>query len=142
MNIIDKFCKLYAKLHDTDMSALGTIYTEHVEFIDPITTHHGLQALTDYLSSLTKQARTCFFDIHDIHIEGHTDTGSATITWTMRLTLKSNAKQVRLDGVSLIKFADNKIYLQRDYYDLGEMVYEHIPLLSWIIKKIKQRLAS
>ena len=142
VNIIEKFCQLYAELHNADLSALGTIYTEHVEFIDPITEHHGLQALTAYLSALTSQTETCYFDIYEIHSTGSEQPVSCTITWTMRLTLKSGSRKVTLDGVSLLRFDNNKIWFQRDYYDLGEMVYEHIPVLSWIINKIKQRLAS
>lgn len=142
MSIIEKFCQLYAELHKADMSALGTIYTEHVEFIDPVTAHHGLQDLTAYLSALTEQTETCYFDIHDIHSDAAEPPASCTISWTMRLTLKSGSKKVTLDGISLLRFDNNKISFQRDYYDLGEMVYEHIPVLRWIINKIKQRLAS
>ncbi len=32
--------------------------------------------------------------------------------------------------------------LHKDYYDLGEMVYEHVPILGFIIRKIKGKLAK
>jgi len=37
---------------------------------------------------------------------------------------------------------DDIIVYHKDYYDLGEMVYEHIPLLGFFVKKIKKRLAK
>jgi hypothetical protein len=37
---------------------------------------------------------------------------------------------------------NNRIYYPRDYFDLGAFVYENVPMLGSIIKRIKQRLAS
>jgi len=38
--------------------------------------------------------------------------------------------------MSHLKFADGKVISHRDYFDLGEMLYEHIPLLGGVIKSI------
>lgn len=29
---------------------------------------------------------------------------------------------------------------QRDYYDAGEMIYEHLPLLGWAVRGVKRRV--
>ncbi len=31
---------------------------------------------------------------------------------------------------------------QRDYYDAGEMIYEHLPLLGWAVRGVKRRVRS
>ena len=31
-------------------------------------------------------------------------------------------------------------FFHRDYFDLGEMVYERLPGVGWVIKKVKNRL--
>ncbi len=38
--------------------------------------------------------------------------------------------------------SDDSIIYHKDYYDLGEMVYEHVPILGFVIKKIKGKLAK
>ena len=44
-------------------------------------------------------------------------------------------------GVSIIKFND-KIYSHRDYFDLGAMLYEQLPLFGSMTKFIKRKLGT
>jgi limonene-1,2-epoxide hydrolase len=50
-------------------------------------------------------------------------------------------KPITVDGITMLKLENDKITFQRDYYDLGQMVYENIPLLGIIIKKIRRSMA-
>ncbi|HBN88343.1 MAG TPA: nuclear transport factor 2 family protein, partial [Rheinheimera sp.] len=34
------------------------------------------------------------------------------------------------------------ITYHRDYYDLTEMVYQHLPIIGWLTAKVKQRMSS
>ena len=43
---------------------------------------------------------------------------------------------------SYLKTRNGKIYYHRDYFDMGAMVYEQLPLLGRIVRKIKQRLGQ
>ncbi len=45
------------------------------------------------------------------------------------------------EGVSVMELKSNRIVFQRDYYDLGEMVYERVPLLGRLVRKLRERLA-
>ena len=45
----------------------------------------------------------------------------------------------RVPGVSLLRL-DKKIIEHHDYYDLGAMVYEHIPLFGGVVKGVKKRI--
>jgi hypothetical protein len=47
-----------------------------------------------------------------------------------------------VDGFSQISFEDNKVKHHRDYFDLGSMLYEQIPVLGLLIKKIKSGLGQ
>lgn len=49
-----------------------------------------------------------------------------------------------VDGSSLIEFSgpEGKAISHRDYFDMGEFVYERIPILKLIIQAIKKRLAG
>jgi len=42
--------------------------------------------------------------------------------------------------VSHVAFEERVTY-QRDYFDAGAMVYEHVPLFGWIVRWIKRLLA-
>lgn len=118
---------------------LSSIYSECVVFIDPVAKHKGIKAVEDYFRGLLHNADHCTFNIHEKLV---TSVDSYTITWTMSYTssrLNKN-KPIKVDGISLLKIQESKIVYHRDYYDLGQMVYEHVPLIGWLIKKIKRRM--
>ena len=60
----------------------------------------------------------------------------------MRLRHKTLApkRDILLNGVSVLHYRQDLIHYQRDYYDLGAMVYEQIPILGAVIRKIKGQI--
>ena len=46
-------------------------------------------------------------------------------------------KTILLNGASFIRFDAEKINYHRDYYDLGALIYEQIPLLGAVVKKVR-----
>jgi hypothetical protein len=44
-----------------------------------------------------------------------------------------------MDGVSHLKF-DDLVYFRRDYYDVGSMLYEHIPVLEGFVSGFRKRI--
>ena len=63
--------------------------------------------------------------------------------WTMTYRhpkLHKGKQDIRVEGVSLLQWKDGKIIRHQDIFDAGTMLYEHIPVLGWMIKKLKERL--
>lgn len=48
----------------------------------------------------------------------------------------------QLPGCSVVDMRDDRIVRQRDYYDAGEMIYEHLPILGWAVRGVKRRVKS
>lgn len=143
MELIDRFSAMYRDFANLDLNQLGKIYTLNVEFIDPVDTHQGLDALQDYFRRMMDMVELCEFDIHgSLECQPNPLQISHVINWTMRMRPRSSSKLILLNGVSQLKVNDQGIYFQRDYYDLGEMVYEHVPALGWVIQKVKGRLRA
>ena len=114
---------------------LEQIYTNDVEFIDPVKGIHGLDDLTSYFLSLYKSVEHCHFTITNYitHEDQH------SIEWVMKLRHQKLAKnkEITLDGASFIRFQDNKVCYHRDYYDLGALIYERVPLLGFAVRKVR-----
>ncbi|MDC8832785.1 nuclear transport factor 2 family protein [Alteromonas gilva] len=151
MSFKEQFVNLYRDLAQIDIEDLASIYHQDVVFIDPVTTHHGLTAVNTYFKGLLDATESCQFEINNWHNiasnDSHQNASSAmdcsdVLEWTMKLKLSGKPNWIELAGVTLLKVVDDKILYHRDYYDLGEMVYEHIPLLKHIIKFIKKKLLS
>nr|WP_136250107.1 nuclear transport factor 2 family protein [Ningiella ruwaisensis] len=139
MSVIESFSRFYTDLASMQVESLKTIYSNDVVFIDPIARHKGLEAVEHYFSKLLKNAKYCEFEIHNKKSAGE---DGFVVNWTMRFTSSriNKGNPVAVDGITLLTVENDKIVFHRDYYDLGEMVYEHVPLLGRIIKKIKRSL--
>ncbi|CAM5224665.1 transcriptional regulator [Alishewanella longhuensis] len=48
-------------------------------------------------------------------------------------------KEITVHGCSALRWQDDQIIYHRDYYDLTEMVYQHIPVVSWLTGKVPKR---
>jgi len=137
--ILQQFCQYYRSFDQQPLSMLDQLYSETIEFQDPAHRVSGLQSMKDYFSRSMQGVTRCQFDIHKVMEQG----GEACISWEMTLLHpKLNHHQtIRLDGISHLRFGE-KIDYHRDYFDLGQMVYEQIPLVGRIIKTIKKRLSD
>ncbi len=151
MDVIGRFCKVYTDICQISPEDLEEIYANDVLFIDPITTHRGIEEVKHYFSNLLTQAQSCKFDISDVYMCSSANAGEEerkhsdvthVANWTMKLTLKSNSKEITLDGTTQLGVKNDSIIYHKDYYDLGEMVYEHVPILGFVVKKIKGKLAQ
>ncbi|MGB3725504.1 MAG: nuclear transport factor 2 family protein [Glaciecola sp.] len=137
MSIIDKFSSFYTDLASMQVSELASIYSEDVKFVDPIASHQGLSAVEAYFSRLLHNAKYCTFTIHN---KEKTESGLYVVDWTMSFTSKrmNSGQPISVDGITMLKVIGNKITFHRDYYDLGQMIYENVPLLGRVIKRIKR----
>ena len=142
MTLLDNFKQFYSRLSLEDLPLLKEIYSDDAVLVDPVGTHRGLAQLTEYFTHLLSNNDQCDFVIHTIGKVASTDTELYSVTWTMSFATPAlkGGQIIHVEGMSQLKVFDNKIVHHQDYYDLGQMVYEHIPLLGSVIKKIKNRL--
>ena len=142
MTLLDNFKQFYSRLSLDDLPLLKEIYSDDIVLVDPVGTHKGLGQLTAYFTHLLSNNDQCDFVIHTIGKVASIDDEFYCVTWTMSFAtpaLKSG-QIIHVEGMSHLKVLNNKIVHHQDYYDLGQMVYEHIPLLGSVVKKIKNRL--
>ena len=138
-DLADALKRAYCSLATGNTSELGPLYSEDVYFEDP---SHGIQgkvALLERFHHLYSKVDSCNFKFHQTLDTG----GEIFLAWTMILRQRGQSGEViRVEGASFLKVRNNRIYYHRDYFDLGAFVYENVPMLGSIIKRIKQRLAS
>jgi limonene-1,2-epoxide hydrolase len=139
MEIALRFSQFYTGLGLDSLAGLAEVYDDAVTFIDPVTSHRGLAALSSYFSRLLAATTACEFTINQMRF-GDTD---GWVTWTMnfRHPRLNRGEWIAVEGVSVMELRSNRIVFQRDYYDMGEMVYERVPLLGRLVRKLRERLA-
>ena len=140
MDTMWQFEDFYRHLSQRSVKGIGRVYSSSVTFVDPVTQHHGLEALTAYFEGLLTRCQTCSFDINSSERAG----SAAYVGWTMVYSHPhlNSGEKIRVDGFSLLKLAQGRIVHQRDYYDMGAMIYEQVPLLGRLIVWLRKRLAA
>jgi len=139
MQTIERFSQFYQNLDAQSVEQLSNLYAVDVEFIDPVTRHQGLEQVKHYFSGLLQNTLECRFEIHRSDNNG----AQHYISWTMFLRhpkLKSG-QLISFEGISHLTIEHGLITYHRDFYDMGEMLYQHIPLLGSVVKHLKRRLS-
>ena len=137
--IKNKIIKAYNVLNANTLNSLDDFYSTDIEFRDAVGVVIGLANLKKYYGKIYKNVKSISFEFHDFIIQDQ----NVVATWSMNFSAKGlNAgAHIKVSGNSYLKFReDGLVYYHRDYLDMGEMIYENIPLLGFIIKKIKQSL--
>lgn len=134
---VERLIAFYQQLDAGRLQDLAEIYDEDVVFQDPAQRIVGLPALQAYFSSLMQDVRDCRFDI----LRSEVSATLAVIEWRMFFSHPrlNGSDTITLDGVSLLA-GEDKIHQHRDYFDLGAMLYEHVPLLGGAVRHLKRRL--
>jgi limonene-1,2-epoxide hydrolase len=135
--LLDQFREFYRELDQSSIAGLGQIYRDDIEFCDPVHCTQGLAQLQRYFASTMQNVDYCAFDIADMVQQDD----SAVAVWTMRLRHPrlQRGETIEVPGTSHLRF-DQRIYYHRDYFDLGAMLYEHIPLIGGAVRSIKRRM--
>lgn len=136
---LNGFARQFAALDAGNLSRLGELYREDIEFRDPLHRIHGLPALRDYFTQL-------YANVQDIRYEFHSADevrpGQGYLRWTLyfRHPRLNGNRPIHLDGCSHLKWTD-RVHFHQDYFDAGALLYEHVPVLGGLIGWLKGRLS-
>lgn len=136
---IAQFKQLYQTFDGQTLSRLPKVYSPAITFKDPIHQLTGLEPLTLYFENFCKPETQCQFEfINEIIADDQ-----AFFQWRMHYSNPklSGGKKLTLSGGTLIKFKTQIVY-HEDFYDMGAMIYQHLPLLGWVVKNINRRMQS
>jgi SnoaL-like domain len=139
-SVINRFVDYYAQLDQQSPAALAALYDPQATLIDPFGEHRGLIAIQRYFTHLLDKVGHCRF-ITDAPVY---DGRRFALTWTMNWSHPriAGGETLTLKGCSMVEVEGDRILIQRDYYDAGEMIYEHLPLLGWAVRRVKRRVRS
>ncbi|MGO2013162.1 MAG: nuclear transport factor 2 family protein [Pseudoalteromonas sp.] len=140
MHDVDKFIAIYQQLNKRNLALLDDIYHSDIRFTDPLHEVKGLANLHVYFANLYSNVTECHFDIAD----SFTSDDHAFVYWTMvyRHPKLAGHKKIVVNGHSHLVFEKSKIISHRDYFDVGSLLYRHIPVLGSIVKLIDKRAAQ
>lgn len=138
-DFLSTFGERFAALNKDNLERLGELYSDDVLFRDPLHEVRGLDALRRYFAELYANVDALRFEFHGCDQVGE---GEGYLRWTLsyRHPRLARGAPIQVDGCTHLQWRD-KVYLHRDYFDAGALLYEHLPVLGSLITWLKRRLA-
>ncbi|ODS22764.1 transcriptional regulator [Candidatus Endobugula sertula] len=134
--LIENFKRFYQDHRSMDLSRMDEIYAEDIVFRDPLHRIQGLPILRDTMNEMYANLSECRFEYLD-QLVTH---DSAYIKWNMHYRHpKLGNTLISVRGVSQIQFSE-LIDFHEDIYDMGELLYEHVPMMGGLVRWLKKRL--
>ncbi len=137
---IDTISKFFNAANKDNMKQVcAEFYAADAEFDDPVHKIKGLDQIIKYYEHMYENVTDIKFNFTN-HV---TQDDKTFADWTMHLKAKglNGGELVKVEGVSYFVFnKEGKVTYHRDYFDLGAMVYEYIPILGRLVKYVKGRL--
>lgn len=137
--VVEDFKQFYTDLTAVPLENIDQLYDPNIIFKDPVHEIQGLTKLHSYFSHLCENLMQCKFEYLDELVGNDT----AYIKWNMHFTHHriNNNKPITVRGMSHIQF-NGKVNYHEDSYDLGQMIYQHLPLLGSAVGFVNKRLAA
>jgi len=132
---------IFNALNRDTMNLLESFYDPEIVFEDPIVHVEGLPDLRAYYVSMYESVVDIRFDISNHYVDGDRH----VVSWTMTVVHErfNQGEDVVVDGVSVIHFnASDLVVYHRDYFDMGALVYEHVPVLGYVVGRVKERIRN
>ncbi len=136
---IDKFIQIYQSMDKNLIEQFNEIYAENLLFIDPFHHINGLNNFKKYCAKLYDNVSSTSFILE----QSISEKNQAAIQWKMHLKHPrlNKGREINFDGVTILRFDQEKVIYHQDYFDAGAMIYENIPLLRNVISYIKKGLS-
>lgn len=141
LTVPQKVRNLYQRFDKKFLKSMADVYGDDIQFRDPLRALNGLSNLTDYFTGMMEDLIECRFEFH--HSMELPERGEALLFWTMHYRHRKLAggKQLELTGNTHLLFKE-KVYYQRDYFDAGSLLYEHVPVMGFAIRQIKKKVGA
>ncbi|BFM50438.1 nuclear transport factor 2 family protein [Marinomonas sp. THO17] len=137
LQLIENFKDFYRDVKHPKLGKIDQVYADNIIFKDPIHELRGAEALHAYLSEMSVNVQSGHFEYLDQIVSDN----MAYIKWNMHFKHPKLGKDtITVRGMSQVQFHDC-IYFHEDVYDLGQLLYENVPLLGSVVKGLKRRLA-
>lgn len=138
---LDAFRRFFADFSPAKIEVLlDQTYAADVWFNDTLKTIRGRQDLRHYLAESAAAVESCQVTVDEVT---RTAQGEYLLRWTMTIRFKrfKRGQDTTTIGISLLRFdSEGKVLMHQDFWDATQGIFEHVPVLGWMIGKIKRRL--
>lgn len=132
--------RFFNDLSATTLDLVDQFYDQDIVFRDPVHELRGPEAIKQYYVHLYRNVKMIRFDFTDEIAQGD----RCMLAWTMHLEHPAikGGKRLSVDGTTVLHQSakSGKIVYHRDFFDMGEFIYENVWGLGTLIRYIKSQM--
>jgi len=138
MEHVERYLQTFTTLQADDLERLAGIFAADARFKDPFNDVRGLVAIPRVFAHMFATTQHSRFMIVDHALAGDT----LLIRWDYHFqTLKGVAWEI--PGTSVVRFNAAGLAVEHvDYWDPAEHIYSKLPVLGWLMRWLRGRLAA
>lgn len=140
MNRLDALVDFYETLTIDELDRLDTLYAPNAHFKDPFNDVCGVPAIAGVFRHMFET-----LDAPRFVVLGRFGAAEeAMIRWRFSFATRGRGRrEMRFVGSSHLQFGeDGKVISHRDYWDPAEALYEHLPLIGFVMRCLRRRLRA
>jgi len=124
---------------NTSIEEYRVIFDEHVYFKDPFHEVKGINNLYTIFEEMYIKLEDPSFKVNEIIEQNNV----AYLKWNFYFSFQGRNKKESFEGVSRVEFNEKgKTVSHIDYWDSSSNLYEKIPVLSFFMRFIKNKINS
>ena len=134
---VERYVAVMEALTADNLDSLESVLTPEARFVDPFNDVCGIAAVRAVFAHGFEQCPGMRFVVSARAVDGQ----HALLRW--RMTCETGKPGLVVEGMSeLTLTADGRVAAHIDYWDPASQLYERVPLLGWLMRRIRRRLAA
>jgi steroid delta-isomerase len=135
---LDAYVRFYETLTPGTIGALQALVTPDVEFRDPFNDVKGVEAYARVLTKMFQDLDAPKFEVRHAVLDG----AVGYLKW--RLVFRGKRGRERsIVGMSELRFDESgRVARHTDYWDSASQFYERVPILGFVLRLIRRRIAA
>lgn len=133
----ERYRRFLETLSPDRIAGLSDFVAADVRFVDPFNDVRGCEAMRRVFVHMFENVPGVRFTVHHVMTVGDT----CLMHWRFEGILRG--APWFFDGTSVVTFdPDGKVVAHIDHWDAARAFYERLPLIGWLLRRIRARLAQ
>ena len=134
---VERYVTVMEGLRADNLETLDSVFVPEARFVDPFNEVCGIVAIRSVFAHGFRQCPEMRFAVSAHAVDGP----YALLRW--RMTCHESDAGPVIEGMSeLTLSADGRVAEHVDFWDPASQLYERVPLLGWLMRRIRRRLAA
>ena len=136
---LKRYAEFFESLTADRVALLDQVMTEDVSFTDPFNSVRGIEQVRQVFVEMHAQFSDARFVVTHAALA---DDGSGLLRWELNGKLRRTGDPWHVEGMSQVRFGpDGRVSEHVDYWDAARQFYERLPVVGWILRRIRARMA-